>query len=84
MTWPHVLLCVGVDSGQHPGDGLVTDPDEKTRHWKAEWAPYYKSGPRGADYVLIRVRPTRLEVVSPGRGVVSDAKTWLPAIVDMQ
>ncbi len=62
---------------------LVTDSTSKVRHWKADWAPFYKSGSRGNDYMLIRVKPSRLEVVSPSHKVVSDPKTWLPASVDL-
>ena len=62
---------------------LVSDSAEKVRHWKPDWAPFYKRGPTGEDYLLIRVRPMRLEVVSPGRGMVSDPKTWSPVVVDI-
>lgn len=62
---------------------LVADSVEKARHWKEEWAAYYRDGPRGDGYVLIRVRPTRLEVVSPRHGLVNDPKTWLPVLVEM-
>ncbi len=63
---------------------LVSDPAEKARHWKQEWADYYKEGSRGPDYLLIRVIPTRLEVVSPNRGLFNDPDTWLPVIVNLQ
>ena len=62
---------------------LIADSSEKARHWKAEWAAYYKDGPRGDAYLLIRVRPSRLEVVSPRHGLVNDPKSWRPVIVDM-
>jgi general stress protein 26 len=62
---------------------LVADSAEKIRHWKEEWAAYYKDGPRGDGYLLIRVHPTRLEVVSPAHGLVNDPKTWRPILVDM-
>lgn len=62
---------------------LVADSSEKARHWKEEWVAYYKDGPRGDDYLLIRVRPTRLEVVSPRHGLVNDPKTWRPVLLDM-
>lgn len=62
---------------------LVSDSTSKVKHWKSDWAPFYKSGPRGSDYLLIRVKPSRLEVVSPSHKVVSDPKTWLPASVEL-
>ena len=62
---------------------LVTDSAEKARHWKGDWAAYYKDGPRGEGYLLLRVRPNRLEVVSPRHGMVNDPKTWRPITVEM-
>jgi general stress protein 26 len=62
---------------------LVSDPAEKLRHWKDEWGGFYQDGPRGADYLLIRVRPTRMEVVSPRRGIMNDPTTWRPVSVDL-
>ena len=62
---------------------LVADSAAKAQHWKAEWAVFYKDGPRGDGYLLIRVRPTRLEVVSPRHGLVNDPKTWRPILVEM-
>jgi len=57
---------------------LVTDTAEKARHWKASWTPFYPGGAGGDDVILIRLTPSRLEVVSESRGLVPDAKTWLP------
>jgi general stress protein 26 len=57
---------------------LVDDPAEKAKRWKDAWAKFYDDGPRGADYLLIRVRPTRLEISSPARGLMNDPKTWKP------
>ena len=62
---------------------LVRDPKEKARHWKAEWAAFYKDGPRGDDYLLIRVVPARLEVVATSLGMTSDPLTWRPVILDL-
>jgi len=58
---------------------IVTDKAEKARHWKAEWSSFYKEGAKGDDFVLIRVRPARIEIVSPQRKLVNDPKTWRPA-----
>ena len=61
---------------------VVADAAEKERRWKASWAPFYPSGPRSSDFALIRVMPTRLEIVSASRGMSGDAKTWLPVAID--
>jgi general stress protein 26 len=57
---------------------LVSDAIEKKRHWKGDWSQIYPNGPGSDDVVLIRVTPSRLEVVSESRGMVGDPKTWLP------
>jgi general stress protein 26 len=62
--------------------GLVADAAEKRAHWKADWNGIYPSGPLGTDSVLIRMTPSRLEVVSESRGMVGDAKTWRPLAIE--
>ena len=62
---------------------IVTDKTEKAKHWKAEWAPFYKKGAASADFALIRVRATRLEIVSPSHKLMNDMKTWLPVGVNL-
>jgi len=61
---------------------LVTDATEKQRHWKDEWAAIYPNGAKSDDVMLIRITPARLEIVSESRGMVGDAKTWLPLTID--
>jgi len=63
---------------------LINDPKEKSKHWKEEWAPLYKNGSRGDDYMLIRVEPLRTEIVSYTRGMLNDAVTWAPVAVDFR
>jgi general stress protein 26 len=58
---------------------LVDDPLEKQRRWKPEWAPFYPD--RERDYLLVVVTPERLEIVSPGQGIVGDSLTWRPPTV---
>jgi len=62
---------------------LVRDPAE-SKHWKEEWAPLYKDKSRGDDYLLIRVRPTRLEIVSDSHGLSNDPQTWRPVVLDLR
>ena len=62
---------------------IETDARLKASHWKTEWAGLYKDDNRGDDYVLLRVRPSRLEVSAVGRGLKNDEKTWRPLIVDL-
>jgi general stress protein 26 len=59
------------------------DSRNKAAHWKTDWAALYKDQNRGEDYMLLRVKPSRLEVVSVRRGVNNDPKTWRPVSVDV-
>jgi len=61
---------------------LVAEVAEKLRHWKVDWSQIYKNGARGNDVVLIKVTPSRLEVVSESRGMIGDPKTWLPLSIE--
>jgi general stress protein 26 len=61
---------------------LVDDPAERATRWKAEWDQYYTD--REAQYLLIRVRPVRLEVVNYRRGVVGDSATWRPPALEFE
>jgi PPOX class probable F420-dependent enzyme len=63
---------------------LVRDPAQKARWWKEEWAAFYKDRNRGDDYLLLRVKPTRLEIVSERDGVVNDPQTWQPVVLEMK
>lgn len=57
---------------------VVTDRAETATRWKEDWASLYRDGNRGDDYVLIRVRPLRLEVVSLPHRLMNDPVTWRP------
>lgn len=61
---------------------LVTDATEKQRHWKPDWARIYPNGAKSPDFMLVRITPVRLEIVSQSRGLVGDPKTWLPLSID--
>ena len=61
---------------------LVTDVAEKQRQWKPDWAAIYPNGAKSSDFILIRITPARLEIVSESRRMIGDAKTWLPLAID--
>lgn len=62
---------------------LVADSAEKAQHWKEEWGAFYKDKNRGEDYLLIRVHPSRLEIVSPRHGLTNDPTTLRPVVLDL-
>jgi len=63
---------------------VVDDPAEKAKRWKPEWKDFYDDENRGKDYILIRLKPARLEVLSPAHGLGNDPRTWLPPSLELQ
>ena len=55
---------------------LIEDQKEKEKRWKAAWEEFYPAYPEG--YMLIKVTPVRMEVVSYRHGIVGDTVTWEP------
>ncbi len=55
---------------------LVNDPEEKEKRWKEEWVDFYPN--KADDYLLIKVSPKWLEVISYGYGIQGDPVTWEP------
>lgn len=58
---------------------VVNDPQEKARHWKDDWKTFYPD--RDKSYLLIAVRPLRLEVVNVKGGIVGKSRAWDPPSV---
>ena len=58
---------------------IVNDSAEKLRHWKDDWKMFYPD--REKSYMLIEVRPVRLEVVNTKTGIVGTSPTWRPPTV---
>ena len=63
---------------------LVSDPAEKAKRWKDDWAKLYRDRNRGADYLLIKVTPLRLEISAETQGVMNDPKTWRPVSIEFK
>ena len=63
---------------------LVSDPAEKAKRWKDDWAKLYADRNRGDDYLLIKVTPIRLEVSAESEGVRNDPKTWRAVVVEFK
>ena len=59
---------------------IVNDELEKEKRWKDEWKAFYKN--KTNDYVLIKVSPKWMEVISYTRGIVSNTATWEPPVVN--
>lgn len=55
---------------------LVNDTGEKEKHWKVEWEAFYPD--KNESYLLIKVTPEWMEVVSYAYGITGDPVTWEP------
>lgn len=53
---------------------LVNDPKEKEKRWKPGWSGFYQS--RDKDYILIKVTPSRLELINYKLGIIGNPSTW--------
>ena len=58
---------------------IVIDQEEKEKRWKVEWEAFYPN--KTEDYLLIKVSPEWLEVISYTRGIAGDPTTWEPPTV---
>lgn len=58
---------------------IIDDSKSKTEWWKEKWTDFYPNHPD--DYILIKVEPEWLEVISTESGILGDEKTWTPPIV---
>ena len=58
---------------------LVDDPEVKKVKWKMEWSEFYTD--RVKDYLLIKVKPESLEVISAEHNVLGNLQTWQPPVI---
>lgn len=61
---------------------LVDDPEKKEHFWKEEWKNFYKD--RKTDYLLIKVVPKKLFVISERYKVLGDSLTWKAPEIEFQ
>ena len=59
---------------------LVNEQVEKEKHWKPEWEAFYQN--KSEDYLLIKVSPKRMEVLSTTHGILGHPSTWEAPILE--
>ncbi|MBX2971394.1 MAG: pyridoxamine 5'-phosphate oxidase family protein [Cyclobacteriaceae bacterium] len=57
---------------------LVNDQVEKDKRWKDEWSAYYPN--RNEAYLLIKIVPLKLEVISYKHSLKGNSRTWQPHV----
>lgn len=55
---------------------LVRDTLQMKIHWKPEWDQYYRY--KATDCVLIKIQPSRLEIIDYKHGITGDPVSWQP------
>lgn len=60
---------------------MVDAEEERKRHWKEDWALFYENRNLGDDYVLIEVRPVKLEIVSVRDGIAGTPGSFESVVV---
>lgn len=63
----------------HGNAALVNSQEEKNNRWKEEWEAFYPN--REEDYLLIKVTPIWMEVVSYPNNILGDSITWKPPVI---
>lgn len=58
---------------------IIDDQKEKQKRWKDAWEAFYPNNREG--YILIKVSPEWMEILSYTRGIIGDPKTWQTPIL---
>lgn len=59
---------------------LVNDSKLKNTYWKESWESFYPENKE--NYLLIKVTPLWMEVLSPPHNIYNDSITWTPPVVE--
>ena len=60
---------------------LVEDPETLTERWTPGLATFFPGGPTGGDFVLARLQPWRIELMSFADGIHPDPYGLVPAVL---
>ncbi|HEY3683857.1 MAG TPA: pyridoxamine 5'-phosphate oxidase family protein [Streptosporangiaceae bacterium] len=60
---------------------VVDDERERAARWQDDLIAFFPEGPRGGDFVLLRLRPYRIELMSFAHGVHPEPYGLVPAVI---
>jgi general stress protein 26 len=60
---------------------LVDNPEAKQSAWLEPFSAFWPDGPESRDYILLVVKPDRIEMRSYTQGVAETPTRWTPAIL---
>lgn len=58
---------------------IIDDQKEKRKRWKDGWEAFYPNNREG--YLLIKVSPDWMEILSVSRGIMGDSITWQTPVI---
>jgi general stress protein 26 len=61
---------------------IETDVDLRRRRWKGEWRMFFPGGPASDDYVLLQVKPKRMELMSFRSKIVPEPFGLKPVVLE--
>ena len=60
---------------------VVDDLEGRRQHWREDWRAFFPDGPTGEDYVLLRVVPSRLEMLHVTQHITPEPFGLCPAVL---
>jgi general stress protein 26 len=60
---------------------VESDIKKRRKYWREDWIGFLPKGPEGDDYVLIKFVPSRIELMSFGRGILPRPFGLRPAVL---
>lgn len=74
---PYVTIAFGQESGNANliiyGKAIIeNNVRERIKHWISSWILFFPSGPRGEDFVSIRVEPLEMELMNFKKHIVPE------------
>ena len=65
----------------HARARVVTDERERAARWRDDLSAFFPDGPHGDDFVLLALRPYRIELMNFAHGVHPDPYGLVPAVI---
>jgi general stress protein 26 len=63
----------------HGKGEIINNQATKKNYWKDSWKSFYPN--KKESYILIKVTPIWIEIVSPPRNIIGSNKTWEPPML---
>jgi len=74
-SWATLAFCHQGDNANLIVKGsveLVDDVELRAQHWKPHWRLFFPAGPKGGDYILMKLNVTEIEVLDFSQSVVPE------------